>query len=152
MSWLYRQVLSLLTRPYSLKAADQEFAFQTSLFWAGISSLATYEHLFHFICFLLTLFVFILLLLYICQWKCFLLKTENRKFTTQNRILGRSTMLSIKAWVIIDNCIWPFYGRELWKIGICDYSYTSLWEGPTAKLTALQYFTSAACVIAMEST
>ena len=62
--------------------------------------------------FWLPLFVFILLLLYICQWKCFLLKTENRKFTTQNRILGPSTMLSIKAWVIIDNCIWPFYGRE----------------------------------------
>ena len=65
ISWLYRQVLSLLTRPYSLKAADQEFAFQTSLFQAGItifSNLWTFIS-FYFFIFLLFLFVFIPLLL-----------------------------------------------------------------------------------------
>ena len=48
-------------------------------------------------------------------------------------------MPSIKAWVVINNRIDRFTEEKLWKTGICDYGYTSLREGPTAKLTALQY-------------
>ena len=125
ISWLYRQVLSLLTRPYSLKAADQEFAFQTSLFQAGIT---IFSNLWTFISCFFFFFAF-----FVCFYSVVIVKTENRNSqprieSADLRLCHRSRLglLSIIALTILrkrnfgrlvcDNGCLPFIKkfRKVW--------------------------------------